>query len=198
MFPVLAMASHSIDGGAFFSQHHEPGYNYDLGGISLKYEIGNSKGLKAIGKVYMSNDSDLLFLLSKSEIVYYIPLENFNLFPFFGSQILSHEVNRFQDRKGSITKSWLPVGLGANFEIEGFKPEMKISYLFPLSFVYLESNHRWIEGKHYKIYPMYNIEAKCSYVIKNGISTTLLFNWEQDFHQKQYTWIAETYLSKAF
>jgi len=66
--PFTIFASHSIDVGSFYSIHKEPNYRYNLGGIAISYEIGNSKGLKATGKMLLSSNSDLLFTLEVNSV----------------------------------------------------------------------------------------------------------------------------------
>jgi hypothetical protein len=191
-------ASHSVDCGAFYTSHHERGYSYDLGGISLKYEIGNSKGLKAGGKVSVSNDSDLLFIVSNSELLYYVPIKSIEVFPFFGARTLTHEVYKKEGLIGNINRVWAPVGVGATAVFGNFIPQLRISYLFPLAHTFIESSSNDMYGQKYTLSPMYWIEAKCEYKLTDRFAAALCADWEQDFHQKQRTITGEAYVSMKF
>jgi len=191
-------ASHSVDCGAFYTSHHERGYSYDLGGISLKYEIGNSKGLKAGGKVSVSNDSDLLFIQSNSELLYYVPLNAIEVFPFFGARTLTHEVYKEDGVIGNINRVWAPLGIGATASFGKFVPQLRISYLFPLAHTYIQTSEGDIYGQKFSLNPMYWIEAKCEYKFSESFSASICADWEQDFHQRQRTITGEAYVSMKF
>jgi hypothetical protein len=191
-------ASHSVDLGGFFTSHHEPGYSYDLGGVSLKYEIGNSKGLKAAGKISISNDSDLLFVQSNSEILYYLPLSSVEIFPFFGARSLTHEVYKEKGVIGTINRVWAPCGIGATSVFGSFSPQLRIAYLFPLAHTYIESGEGDLYGRKFVLTPMYWVEAKCEYKFTDGFAVAICADWEQDFHQKQRTITGEAYISLKF
>ena len=191
-------ASHSVDCGLFYTSHHESGYTYDLGGISVKYEIGNSKGLKAGGKVSLSNDSDFIFVQSNSEILYYIPLQSLEVFPFFGARTLFHEVYKERGIIGSINRVWLPCGIGATSIFGDFTPEIRIAYLMPFAHTFIKAGHDDLYGRKFSLIPMYWIEAKCEYKISDGFAITLCADWEQDFHQRQRTITGEAYVSLKF
>ena len=191
-------ASHSIDLGAFYTSHHEPGYSYDLSGVSLKYEIGNSKGLKAGGKISISNDSNLLFVQSNSEILYYVPLQAVEIFPFFGVRTLTHEVYKEKGVIGTINRAWGPCGVGVTTVFGNFAPQLRVAYLFPLSNTYIETGEGDLYGRKFDLTPMYWIEAKCEYKFSDRFAVALCADWEQDFHQKQRTITGEAYISLKF
>lgn len=196
--PIISFASHSVDCGAFYTTHHERGYSYDLGGLSLKYEIGNSKGLKAGGKILISNDSDLLFVQSNSELLYYIPLQAVEIFPFFGARTLTHEVYKEKGLVGNINRVWCPVGIGATASFGHLFPELRISYLFPIAHTYIESSDGDMYGRKFILNPMYWVEAKCEYRFNETFAAALCADWEQDFHQRQRTITGEAYISLKF
>lgn len=191
-------AAHSVDCGAFYTSHHERGYSYDLVGISLKYEIGNSKGLKAGGKVSISNDSDLLFIQSNSEIIYYVPLNAIEVFPFLGARTITHEVFKENGVIGNISRVWAPCGVGVSASFGAFTPQLRVSYLFPLAHTFFQSSEDDLYGKKLSLNPMYWIEAKCEYKISEKFSAALCADWEQDFHQRQRTITGEAYISLKF
>lgn len=191
-------ANHSVDIGGFYSSHHEKGYSYDVGGISLKYEIGNSKGLKAGGKISISNDSDLLLVQSNSQILYYIPLKAIEIFPFFGARSHTHEVMKDYGLIGTINRVWGPCGVGVTSKFGNFIPEIRAAYLFPLAHTYIETGHVDLYGLKYKLTPMYWIEAKCEYKFSDKVAAALCADWEQDFHQRQRTITGEAYISLKF
>ena len=191
-------ASHSVDVGGFYTAHHEPGYSYDLGGISLKYEIGNSKGLKAGGKISISSDSDLLFVQSNSEILYYVPLQAVEIFPFFGAKTLNHEVYKDKGNIGTINRVWGTFGIGATSVFGKFVPQIRVAYLLPLAHTYIESGENDLYGRKFSLTQMYWVEAKCEYKFTDGFTFSLCADWEQDFHQKQRTLTGEAYLSLKF
>lgn len=191
-------ASHSIDCGAFYSAHHEPGYSYDLGGISLKYEIGNSKGLKAGGKISISNDSGLLFVQSHSDILYFVQLQALEIFPFIGARTLTHEVYKENGIIGTVNRAWCPCGIGGTTKFGNFIPQLRIAYLFPVAHTFIESGESDLSGRKYTLVPMYWIEGKCEYKFSDGFGAALCAGWEQDFHQKQRTITGEAYVSLKF
>lgn len=196
--PAIAMASHSVEFGAFYTQHKEKGYHYDFAGITFNYEIGNSKGLKAIGRLNVSNDSHLLFLQSKNELVFYMPIGNFHLIPFLGLHATHHSVYKDPPIVGSLSKSYFPTGIGLRYAYKGFVAEFRGANLHPMSHHLIHDEGKDFFGKKYVLVKNWMVEAKFGYRLDERIIFNLLGNWTQSFSQKSYTWTGESFFTVQF
>ena len=196
--PLMAFASHSIDLGAFYSCHKEPGYHYDLAGIAMNYEIGNSKGLKAIGSLHFSNNSDLLFIQSKNELVFYIPLGTFNLTPFTGGHALHHNVFKHLPVVGTLTRIHMPLGIGINTQIDEFFLEARSAYLHPLAHNLVQDEGVEFFGKKFRLQREFMVEATGGYQVGEKLLANLTFNWCQSTNLEGFTWTIEPYITMKF
>lgn len=197
--PTLAMASHAIDVGAFYTDHKEKGYNYHFSGWTIKYEIGNSKGLKAVGKIFMSNDSDLLFVEARNEIVYFIPTGSLELFPFAGVYATHHNVFCKDNAVGTLQRSYIPLGMGLKGLHNAFSWSFRLAHMHPTSHSYFYdegTDNFW--GKKYHLPSNYFLEGSIGYQCNDKLRTSISGNWIQDYQQRLHTWLVEAFLSMTF
>ena len=184
MSPLTIFASHSIDIGSFYSIHKEPNYRYNLGGIAISYEIGNSKGLKATGKMLLSSNSDLLFIHSRSEFRWYLPYEQFEFFPFWGCHYNHHQVMKREGMLGSLNRSYGPLGLGFKHNFENLFYEVTFAHLHPLTanFIY-DENTADFWGKKLYLPHSFLVDTKLSYKAKDHVNINLDFRYTGDYYQ---------------
>jgi len=196
--PLCAMASHSVDFGGFYSCHKEKGYNYDFAGLTLNYEIGNSKGLKAIGRLNFSNDSDLLFIQSKNELVFYLPVGGVNLTPFTGAHAHHHNVFKNLPVVGTLTRIHLPLGFGVNSQLDRWFLEGRVAYLHPVAHHLIQDEGAEFFGKKFLLQKQFMVEGKIGYDLGNQILCNILAGWTQSTDLKSYTWTIEPHLTLRF
>lgn len=196
--PIMGMASHSFEMGGFYTQHKEKNYSYNLSGISLNYEIGNSKGLKAVGKIHFSNEDDLPFFLSRSEFHYFIPLQNFELIPFIGVHSLHHTVVKMEGMTAIMQRFYFPVGMGLKATIDDFVGEFRFAHLFPMGHSITQQKDDSFIGRTYELPACYFLEGKVGYQIGEKITSFLSGTWQQDFKQKSRTWMGELIINFKF
>ena len=194
-----AFASHSVDLGGFYTEHKESGYRYNFGGLALSYEIGNSKGLKARGKILTSNNSDLLFIKAQSELHWYIPLQQFHIIPFAGGHITRHEVFREGGALGTLVRYYAPFGLGFHHPIGDFSYEIRAAHMHPLTCNYIyEEGTAEFWGKKYYLPSAYLANARIAYHTGEKISFAFLSQWIGDYRQKMREWTVEMNLNLGF
>lgn len=198
LLTVPMFASHSVDMGIFYTQHNETHYKYDFYGVQASYEIGNSKGLKAVGKVQLSTDSDLLYIASRNDLIYYIPYENFEISPFFGAHATRHNVYKSGPTKGILTRVYIPIGMGIDSTWEKFNWEIRAAHLIPTGHYFLQIGKREIFGRKYGLDSSYFVEWKLGYAILEKVRIQVLANFTQDYGNRLTQWTCETFATIRF
>lgn len=182
--PALSFASHSIEIGGFYSNHSEPGYRYNLGGPFTAFEIGNSKGLKAVGKVLFSSNSDLIFLHTRTEFRWYLPYANFELFPVWGAHIFHHQVIRKGEITGALNRLQTPLGMGFKHKVGGLMYEVSLNHLFPLGSTYVyNENTREFWGNKVYLPPCFYAHGKVMYETDTNFRANLGIRYAGDYYQ---------------
>ena len=189
--PSLLFSSHSVETGLFYSIHHETGYCYKLGGIQINYEIGNSKGLKAQGKVRFSNDSDLLFFQANSEILYYIPFKSIEIVPFIGVQLVNHIVYQNEGDFGILNRSYFPFGVGGVWKVGDLVLRAKIGHMQSISHSFIvEAGDEFI-GKKLWNKNAYLAELKIGYQLSDRAIAFFSSTWNQSYRGSLKHWTNE-------
>lgn len=86
-------ASQAFDLGYFYFEHSEKGYCFQTHGTSLGYEIGGDAGIKAIGKLQISQDDQIYFLRAKNYLSLTIPIKFFSLCSTYGIETTRHKLH---------------------------------------------------------------------------------------------------------
>lgn len=190
--PSLCFSSHSVDLGAFYSTHSEPGYRYNLGGPSIAYEIGNSKGLKTVGKVLFSSNSDLIFLQSRTEFRWYIPYKNFEVFPMWGAYSSYHQVTRSENVVGVLTRTQAPFGAGFKHCFGDLSYKVCVGHLFPIgsTIIYVEDASNFYGNKIY-LRPSYFAEGTIEYQTPTNFKANLNVRYTGDYKQRSNNLVVE-------
>lgn len=197
--PSLLLASHSVDVGGFYSIHKEPRYKYNLGGLAISYEIGNSKGLKATGKILTSTNSDLMFIQSHSSLKWYMPYENFEFVPFWGILHTHHHVVRKEHYLGVLGRTYLPVGMGFRHTLGEVSYEVNVAHQHPIAHTYIiDENTPDFWGRKLYLPHAYFADVKLSYEAKDRVSATLFFRWTSDYRQTMRELLSEIMVSMKF
>lgn len=195
---TTVLASHSADLGYFYSEHREPGYKYNLHGVAVGYEIGNSIGLKASGKVWMSNDSDLRFIKSRSEIKYLIPAGPVDLKPFVGSQSLVHTVLRNEVYSHVISETFLGGGLIAEGKLKGFVGSLQAGHYQNIANCVTEIEDHTFYGRRLHLDHLYMVTGILGYCLDDNLKVNARGDWEQSYKRKVHTWSTEINASIDF
>lgn len=196
--PIVAFASHSVDIGAFYSVHNERGYAYDLSGISLNYEVGNSKGLKAVGRLNTSNNSDLVYIFSKNELLFYIPYKEINITPFMGVHSLHHQVFKELPMIAILSRIHMPIGLGLNAEFEPWYLECKGAYLHPIAHQLVQDEGESFFGSKFPLEKEFTVEVQAGYKVGSNAVCKILGSWNQRTDLRSYTWTIQPHLTLRF
>lgn len=195
---TLGHASHSLDLGTFFSSHKEKHYSYDLWGASFSYEIGNSKGLKAIGKVLFTNESDLIFINARNEFQYHFISDELDLIGFTGIYSHIHQVEKEKGAIATLNRSYFPLGIGAVHHLEDLSLELKFAYLFPLSHSLVRDEGNMFYGNHYFLPADFFAEIGIKYAFTDKFKALLHGSWQEDFKKTQSTLVLQAGISAGF
>ena len=183
--PIFTWASHSIEMGTFYTVHNEPGYRYNLGGLSAAYEVGNSKGLKATGRLHLSNNSDLIYIRNYSDLRWHIPLENVDLIPYVGIHWTSHQVTKRDGFVATLKRMYCPIGVAINQQYESFNYYIFLGHMHAVRGAYTEDvQNDQFYGVKEKIGHSYLGRVQTSYAPKENIFLKAFIEWAAEYTQK--------------
>lgn len=198
LLPVFGFSSHCLDLGTFYSSHREKSYEFDLWGASFSYKIGNSKGLKAKGKVHFASDNALIYLNSLSEFEYVVSSELMDVRIFSGIYTSIHQVSKDRSTITTLTRSYFPIGLGTTQLIDEFEIDAKLAYLFPISHSLIYNQGGTFFGNNFMLPAQLHGAASIAYYFSEGFKGCVASSWTQDFKNTQKSFTLELNFSTSF